>query len=128
MAKPAFRDLESDLLSELSARPPAVIGAGGRRRLAPAKPRLLATAGKTVWLTARPETLWQRICDDHTTASRRPNLTADGGLSEIRQILARREPLYRESADWVVDTEDKSPPDVAADILALVRQSLPDPA
>jgi shikimate kinase len=127
--EPAFRDCESSVLAELCKNTRQVLALGGgiieRRK----NRGLLKSFGKTVWLSAEPETLWQRIAADHTTAGRRPNLTAGGGLDEIRRILAERLPLYRQSADWVVDTEGKSPADVAAEILALVRPSLPvDPA
>jgi len=127
--EPAFRDHETSVLAGLCANTRQVLALGGGIVVRPQNRDLLKTAGKTVWLTASPETLWRRISDDRSTAGRRPNLTADGGLDEIRRILSQRLPLYRQSADWVVDTEDKSPADVAAEILALVRQSVPvDPA
>ncbi len=125
----AFRDWESRVLAELSAGDRQVLALGGGIILRPENRERLANGGKTVWLTARPETLWQRIQADRTTAARRPNLTVAGGLEEIRQVLASRTPLYRQTADWVVDTEEKSPALVAAEILALARPCLPvDPA
>jgi shikimate kinase len=125
----AFRNWESRVLDELSAAGTQVLALGGGVILRPENRALLRSRGKTVWLTAQPETLWRRIVEDRASAGRRPNLTADGGLREVEQILAERLPLYRESADWVVDTEDKSPNEVARDILALVRQAAPiDPA
>jgi shikimate kinase len=124
----AFRNWESRVLDDLSAGT-QVLALGGGVILRPENRVLLRSRGKTVWLTAQPETLWRRIVEDRAAAGRRPNLTADGGLREVEQILAERLPLYRESADWVVDTEDKSPDEVARDILALVRQAAPiDPA
>ncbi len=123
--EPAFRQWESTVLAELCGGARQVLALGGGAILAPANRALLAGSGKTVWLTARPETLWQRIEADQATAARRPNLTVGGGLAEIRQVLAARTELYRQSADWVVDTEEKSPAEVAAEILALVRPSLP---
>ena len=125
----AFRDWESRVLADLCAGDRQVLALGGGIILRPENRERLAARGKTVWLTARPETLWQRIQADLTTAARRPNLTVAGGLEEIRQVLAARTPLYRQTADWVVDTEEKSPALVAAEILALARPCLPvDPA
>ena len=57
---------------------------------------------------------------DETTAARRPNLTAKGGLEEIVELLQRREPIYAEAAHLAVDTEDRSPEAIAAEILDLV--------
>ena len=64
--------------------------------------------GKVVWLKASPETLHKRIGSDESTAQRRPKLTADGGLQEVRQLLALREPFYHQCADLEIDTENKS--------------------
>jgi shikimate kinase len=125
----AFRDCESSVLADLCASTRQVLALGGGIIVRGQNRDLIRASGKTIWLSAEPETLWRRIAADHSTAQRRPNLTADGGLDEIRRILAERLPLYRQSADWVVDTEGKSPADVAAEILALVRQTVPvDPA
>jgi shikimate kinase len=127
--EPAFRDCESSVLAELCAGKRQVLALGGGVIVRNQNRELIKSSGKTIWLSADPATLWWRIAADHSTSARRPNLTAGGGLEEIRRILAERLPLYRQSADWVVDTEDKSPADVAAEILALVRQTVPvDPA
>ncbi len=127
--EPAFRDWESKVLADLCAGPRHVLALGGGIIVRPQNRQLLRSSGKTVWLSAEPETLWQRIAADRTTAARRPNLTVGGGLEEVRRILAERLPLYRQSADWVVDTEDKSPANVADEILTQVRQIVPvDPA
>jgi shikimate kinase len=54
---------------------------------------------------------------DQTTAARRPNLTDQGGLEEIIQLLTRREPIYRQTAHLEVDTEQKSPDAIVDEIL-----------
>jgi shikimate kinase len=79
--------------------------------------RAILRTGFVAWLTAAPDVLWHRIHADATTAPRRPNLTAAGGLEEVVRLLAVREPLYRDVADVTVPTEGKSPDAVAADIL-----------
>ena len=70
-----------------------------------------------VWLTARPETILARMSGDATTAARRPNLTDKDPLEEIVQLLAGREPIYQESAHLVVDTEGKTPAELAEEIM-----------
>lgn len=115
--EPGFRDRESRTLAELSAGANRVIATGGGVILRPQNREILRASGFVAWLTASPEVLWERINADTTTAARRPNLTASGGLDEVVRLLAIREPLYREVADGVVPTEGKSPEAVAADIL-----------
>ena len=70
-------------------------------------------AGPVVWLRASAEILEERIKGDASTAVRRPDLTDAGGRHEIEDLLALREPLYRECASLTIDTGEKSPADVA---------------
>jgi shikimate kinase len=112
-----FRDRESAALAELCRRSDCVIATGGGAVLREANREALRDAGLVVWLTAAPETLWQRLQADPSTAARRPNLTASGGLDEVRNLLAAREPLYREAADFAVASDDLSPQAVADAIL-----------
>lgn len=112
-----FRDRESAMLAELCQLAGHIIATGGGVVLRSANRDLLRAGGPVVWLTATPETLWNRLQDDHTTAARRPNLTAHGGLDEVRTLLAVRNPLYHETADFRFDTEGLSPDAVADAIL-----------
>jgi shikimate kinase len=79
-------------------------------------------AGQVVWLTATPETILARMTGDATTTDRRPNLTDWPPLEEIVQLLGRREPMYRESAHLIVDTEGKPPEQLADEIIAAFQQ------
>ncbi len=119
--EPAFRDLEAAVTADLCRRTPLVLAAGGGAPLRPDNRRAIRAAGKVVWLTARPETIHARMSGDATTASRRPSLTDHDALAEIVHLLARREPVYREAADLVIDTEGKTPDQVAAEILLKLR-------
>ena len=78
--------------------------------------RALATACNVVWLSARVDTIAARIASDATTAARRPNLLT-GGEDEIRQLLAARTPLYQAAATIEVTTDDRSPSDIACEII-----------
>jgi shikimate kinase len=75
-------------------------------------------AGIVVWLTASANTLAVRLAADAATATRRPNLTHSGGLSEIETLLATREPIYRACATFEVDTENKTPAEIVDEIMA----------
>jgi shikimate kinase len=112
----AFRDRESAVLADLCRLREHVVATGGGVVLREENRDRLRAAGRVVWLAGDAETLWQRMQADTATAERRPNLTS-GGLAEVQQLLAVREPLYRGCADWRVDTSGRTPEAVAADIL-----------
>jgi len=114
-----FRAAESAVLQELSRRGHQVIATGGGVVLAAHNRAILRATGRTAWLIADAETLWQRISTDETSAERRPKLTV-GGPREVEELLHRREPFYRECADCTVDTAGRSPEEIAA----LVRAQL----
>lgn len=114
-----FRDWESQVVADYCTRDGWIIAAGGGAVLRAENRQAMRAGGKVFWLTARPETIHRRMTTDPTTGARRPNLTTRGGLEEIVELLAKREPIYRETADWVIDTEDKSPEQVAEEILNL---------
>ena len=78
---------------------------------------LLKGRGKIIWLKAPAELLYERILADSTTAERRPNLTAQGGIEEVRNLLAQREPLYQAVAVLQVDA-DRPAAEIAATIIA----------
>lgn len=109
----AFRDLESAILAELTAFDGIVATGGGVVSRPENRARL--KQGRVVWLTAPADVIWRRLQSDTTTAERRPNL-AQGGLDEVRSLMAVREPLYREAADLVVDSTEDGPERIAAKI------------
>jgi len=114
----AFRDLESAIAADLTEKNRHIIAWGGGVVLRETNQKLLQRRGKIIWLTASPETLRARIHGDQTTAERRPNLTGQGGLAEIRTLLEQRTPLYAACADLTIDTEQLSPAQIASRILA----------
>jgi shikimate kinase len=119
-----FRDKESKVLVSLCQRTDSVIATGGGIVLRVENRQLLKQHGFVAWLTADPPTLLARIQADPTTAGRRPNL-AGGGLTEIEQLLAVREPLYRECADVIVPVAALSPEQAADAILAACPSRFP---
>jgi shikimate kinase len=115
--EPGFRQREAAVLADLLRRDRVVIAAGGGAILNPQTRERMRAAGPVVWLRAPLETLAARIAGDATTAERRPNL-AGGGTAEIAQLLAFREPLYRETATLSVETGSRPPTDLVDEILA----------
>jgi shikimate kinase len=118
--EPAFRDLEAEVIADLCQRDRLVLAAGGGAPLRLESRQAMRNAGKVVWLTAKPETIWRRMSGDATTAERRPSLTDQGPLAEIVNLLQRREPIYREAADFTLDTEANTPAELAAEVVKLL--------
>jgi shikimate kinase len=113
----AFRDLESQIVAELACKPDAVLALGGGAVLRETNRQAIAAQGRVVWLTASPQTMLERIQSDSTTAARRPSLSPVGGITEITATLDAREAIYRACAHLKVDTEGKTPAQVADAIL-----------
>ena len=101
-----------------AAKTDCVLAAGGGAPLRPESRRAMRKGGKVVWLTAPPETILRRMSGDRSTAARRPNLTDRGPREEVVELLARRTPIYREAAHLEVDTEGRTPEQLATEILA----------
>lgn len=110
--EPAFRDLEQQVVAELAAGEPQVVALGGGAVLREANRQAIAGA-PVVWLQASPAVLAQRLAADSISASQRPSLTRAGLLGEIEQVLTERTPVYRQCATFEVDTEGRSPAEVA---------------
>jgi shikimate kinase len=119
--EPAFRTMEAEVVEELCRWRRSVVALGGGAMMNESNRTAVRLAGIVIWLTASVETIAARLADDDSTGSRRPNLTASGGLSEIETVLATREPIYRACATFEVDTEDKTPAEVADEIAALLQ-------
>jgi shikimate kinase len=115
----AFRDLEVQVIAGLVQHGDSVLSLGGGAIMRDETRRAL-TPATVIWLTARPETVHDRMTADTKTTEQRPNLTAGGGLAEITTLLSQREPVYRACADFIVETDSKSAEQVAQEIVCLV--------
>lgn len=120
--EPAFRDREEETLRDLTARPGLVLATGGGAILRPANREALRRFGPVVWLKADPHVLADRLRHD---AGRRPALTSAGLLDEIAAVLAAREPLYRQIATLIVDTNGAPPRAIAARIARTLAEAAP---
>ena len=108
-----FRRLERNLLVELFGRDRIALAAGGGAVLNRDTRSDMQHAGPVVWLTAPVDVLERRINADSTTAERRPGLTAEGGRAEIEQLIAQREPFYRECASLTIAAHTDDPGRIA---------------
>ena len=123
-----FRDLESSVIVKIVACDRHVVSLGGGAILRDENRRAIADRGSTVWLQASAETIHARVSGDPETSAQRPNLTTAGGLPEIRELLARRAPIYQQCADVTVDTEVKTPEDIADEIMRQLDLAVDEPS
>ena len=113
----AFRDVEASVVEELTRRERTVLALGGGAVLREANRTAIARCGATVWLRASVDSILARLAGDPTTVARRPNLTNAGGRTEIERLLAERTPIYGACATLEVDTEGKTPAEIAGEIV-----------
>ncbi len=114
-----FRVVEARTISALRPTRDTVVATGGGVVLDAANRAHLATLGPVIYLHAAPTLLVARIA-----GSDRPALTDADPLTEMRQVLAAREPLYRELAGHVVDTGALDVEAVATHLAALARSTV----
>ena len=108
--EPYFRDLETKLLRDLDAgETDMVCSTGGGIVLRRENRELLKKIGFTVWLTASPETISERLASDRE----RPLLPAGADPERIRVMIKERTEAYKESADLIVRTDGKKPEEIA---------------
>jgi XRE family aerobic/anaerobic benzoate catabolism transcriptional regulator len=103
-----YRAAEQKALRRELAAEPSVLAVGGGIVTDPQSFALLRRGARTVWLRARPEDHWQRVLHQ---GDLRPMADNEQAFTDLRRILAEREPFYRQ-ADVVVDTSTQTLPEV----------------
>ncbi len=111
-----FRDRETAVLVELSKEENVVIATGGGIILREKNRQAMQASGYVCYLTASIEQLVERTARD----KKRPLLQVENPRQKIIDLLAHRDPLYREAADFIVNTDRRSPKLVAEEISSLV--------
>lgn len=109
--EPAFRALEKQVVQELSARKKTVISTGGGLPTDPENLAALKSYALVVCLWASPEKIWERVRHQ----SHRPLLHAADPQKKIRELLAAREPFYKQ-ADVLINTDLRSVREAAQQI------------
>jgi shikimate kinase len=110
--EPAFRVWEKRVVAELTSRTKTVISTGGGLPATQENLDSLKTHSLVVCLWASPETIYERVRDhDH-----RPLLSEADPQQKIRELLAVREPFYRQ-ADVLVNTEQRNVREVAVQVI-----------
>ena len=95
-----FRDVEASVLDELTLQGRCVVSTGGGAVLRPANRKNLHERGQVIYLNSSPDELFRRLRHD----TNRPLLQVADPLGRLRDLYKARDPLYRETAHFIVDT------------------------
>jgi shikimate kinase len=110
--EPRFREMETREIKRVSLGRSLIISTGGGAVMKDENMEALRTGGVIVCLSASPETILKRTSNDST----RPLLQVENPLKKIKELLSLRKPYY-ERADIMIDTEGKTPLQVAEEII-----------
>ena len=101
----AFRDVEEAVLAEAvsthaHSNISTVLATGGGAVIRENNRRLLRGAGRVIYLRSSPEDLYKRLRHDRN----RPLLQGVDPMQRLKDLYAQRDPLYRETAHFQVET------------------------
>ena len=111
-----FRNLETELLIEMQSRSNVVISCGGG---VPMRERNVVEMKKNgrVLLTAKPETILNRVKDNHD----RPLLEGNKNVSFIGDLMEKRREKYQAAADIVIETDGKDKLEICEELVHRLR-------
>lgn len=121
-----FREHERAVLQTLLAAPGHLISTGGGAVLDADSRRQMREHGFVVYLRVGVESQLQRLQRDRS----RPLLQRGDREQVLRDLNARREPLYREVADLTLDTDHLTPAEATAQLVVRLASlwKLPEPS
>jgi len=111
-----FRDVEEKVISEVISQNNTVIATGGGCITRENTRKLLRRKGIVFWLKIDTETILERTKNDDT----RPLLKGDK-KGKISALLLQREPLYRETAHYIIDASE-TPEEIVTKILNIISE------
>jgi shikimate kinase len=114
-----FRQREEAMIAELVMETGIVLATGGGVVMREANRRALATNGLVVYLRTSVDQQLQRTSKDR----QRPLLLNADPERVLRDLMAKRDPLYREIADIIIDTDQRGPKVVVNTIVARLLET-----
>jgi shikimate kinase len=114
-----FRKRERKVIDELTAKPGTILATGGGAVLDKLNRQHLASRGRVIYLHASVEQQLQRTAHDRN----RPLLQTANPKQNLQKLAEVRDPLYREIADWVIETDGCRVRDVVQQIVQKIEQS-----
>lgn len=114
-----FRDIESQLVVDLGEQEPSIISCGGGVVVRPQNTQNMKKSGKIVFLTATPETIYERV----KNSTDRPILNGHMNVEYIAELMEKRRALYEEAADITIQTDGKTREQICAEIIGKLRNT-----
>ncbi len=112
----AFRVIETNVLKEVSKKGGNIISCGGGIILRDENITVMKRHGIVILLTAEPETIYGRICND----DKRPLLHDDMSVKHISDMLGERRSLYEKAADIIIKTDSMTVNEIVLKIGELI--------
>jgi shikimate kinase len=94
-----FREVEQAVIAELTGQPDIVLATGGGAVLRPTNRESLRASSTVIYLRSTPEELFRRLRHD----THRPLLQVRDPLAKLRALYRERDPLYRETAHYLIE-------------------------
>lgn len=114
-----FRKIETLCLGEVCSRDELIISCGGGTVIKDENVEMMKKSGKIVLLTARPETIYNRVKD----STNRPILNGNMNVEYIEGLMKKREEFYLRTADIIIETDDKSAEEISREILEKIKKN-----
>ncbi len=114
-----FRDIESQLVVDLGEQEPSIISCGGGVVVRPQNTQNMKKSGKIVFLTATPETIYERV----KNSTDRPILNGHMNVEYIAELMEKRRALYEEAADITIQTDGKTREQICEEIIGKLRNT-----
>ena len=108
-----FRNLESELVARISKENNRIVSCGGGAVLREENVANMKESGKIVFLSATPETIYQRV--RHST--NRPLLNGNMNVEYIAGLLEKRRALYEGAADVTIATDGKDVQEIVREVM-----------
>jgi shikimate kinase len=113
-----FRKREKNILKELTQKQGIVLATGGGAVLDSDNRAQLAKYGFVIYLSAPLTQLFNRTSKDRN----RPLLQTKNPRKKLEEIISARDPLYREVADLIIETDDKPVRNVVKNLLLKISE------
>jgi len=118
----SFRKEEKAVIRGLSSLADTVIAAGGGAVMDAGNREILRRNGLVIWLTADVGTIVERMKNDRASGEQRPPLSNDDLEREASKILEKRTPIYRQLANFTIDTSGKEIDAIAEEVCNLLAR------
>ena len=114
-----FRELETNLLIEMQSQSNVVVSCGGGVPMRERNVVEMKKNGRVVLLTAKPETILERVKDNHD----RPLLENNKTVPFIADLMEKRRAKYEAAADIVIETDGKTELEICEELIHRLREA-----